>query len=135
MRNVLLAAVALSSSLLVTGCPLGGCGAFEGGGNRVYERSSEMLLLCETGGFVATLDTTLLEGRYASTETGTIVGTLGEDGTHAFELTDNLDGTASAPELGADAWTAVTLDTVAADHANVLCNDLALRAWWGTPAQ
>jgi hypothetical protein len=131
MRNLILAGFAVTASLLATGCPIAGCGGYEGGGNRAYERSSEMLLLCENGGFVATLDTELLEGRYVRAESGAIIGTRGDDASLAFELTDNGDGTATAPALGTEAWAEVDLDQVAADHANVLCNDLATRAWWG----
>ena len=128
MRNAALAALALASALVAhTGC---GCGAYEGGGNRAYERGSELLLLCENGGFVATLDTTMLEGRYSDNHAGHVTGFNGEDGAIAFELTDNQDGTAIAPTLGEGAWTSVALDMTAADHSNVLCNDLAMRAWW-----
>jgi hypothetical protein len=131
MRLFLLASL-LASTLATPGCALPGCGAFEGGGNRAYERSSEMLLLCENGGFVATLDASMLEGRYTTaSDTGVVTGTRGEDSALAFELTDLGDGTAMAPELGDAAWTAVTLDKVAADHSNVLCNDLTTRGWWG----
>jgi len=129
MRNVLLASLAALSALIATGCL--GCGAWEGGGNRAYERNSEMLLLCENGGFVATLDTTMLEGRYTDSA-GIVIGTKGDDGQLAFELASNADGTASAPQLGDGAWTSVALDQVAADHSNVLCNDLATRTWWTT---
>jgi len=131
MRNVLLASlVALSAVVANSGCIPFGCGAFEGGGNRAFERNSEMILLCENGGFVATLDTAMLEGRYVD-GTGTVTGTKGEDGRLAFELVDNYNGTSTAAQLGDGAWTSVTLDTVAADHSNVLCNDLQTRTWWG----
>jgi hypothetical protein len=133
MRNVLLASLALASAVVAnTGCIPLGCGAFEGGGNRAYERGSEMILLCENGGFVASLETKMVEGRFANEETS-VIATRGEDGWLAFELADNFDGTASAPLLGDGAWTAVDLDTTAADHSNVLCNDLTVREWWTTP--
>ncbi len=92
-----------------------------------------MILLCENGGFVATLDTTMVEGRYTDSS-GMVTATKGEDGSIAFELADNYDGTSRALQLGEGVWTSVTLDTVAADHSNVLCDDLALRGWW-SPAQ
>jgi hypothetical protein len=131
MRNVLLASLAALSAVVANaGCllPLG-CGGFEGGGNRAFERNSEMLLLCENGGFVASLETSMLEGRYVD-NTGMVVGTKGEDGSIAFELSDNSDGTSTAPQLGSTAWTSVELDYVAADHSNVLCKELEARAWW-----
>jgi hypothetical protein len=133
MRNVLLASLALASAVVAnTGCVPFGCGSFEGGGNRAYERGSEMILLCDNGGFVASLETEMVEGRFTS-ESDKVVATRGEDGWLAFDLVDNLDGTASAPLLGEGAWTHVELDTVAADHSNVLCNDLTARTWWTTP--
>jgi hypothetical protein len=134
MRNVLLATLAALSALVAnSGCVPFGCGGFEGGGNRAFERSSEMILLCENGGFVATLETTMVEGRYTDS-VGFVTATKGEDNTLAFELADNYDGTSHAAQLGDGLWTTVPLDTVAADHANVLCNDLALRGWWTSPA-
>lgn len=133
MRNVLLASLALVSAIVAnTGCVPFGCGSFEGGSNRAFERGSEMILLCENGGFVASLETEMVEGRYDAAATS-VLATRGEDGRLAFELVENGDGTASASTLGDGAWTAVVLDTVAADHSNVLCNDLEVRAWWTTP--
>jgi hypothetical protein len=130
MRHVLLASlVALSAVVTSAGCTAFGCGDFDGGANRAYERGSNMLLLCDNAGFVVSLDTTMLEGRY-STEARKTVGTKGDDGSIAFELVENDDGTASAAELGDGAWTYVPLDKVAADHANVLCEDLEVRDWW-----
>lgn len=132
MRTGLLAALAALSAVVAnSGCVPFGCGDFDGAGNRAYERNSEMLLLCENGGFVASLETSMLEGRYIDGER--ITGTKGEDGKLAFELADNADGTFTAPQLGDGAWTYVPLDTVAADHANILCEDLTARAWWTNP--
>lgn len=134
MRNVLLASlVAFSAFVANTGCVPFGCGGFEGGGNRAYERNSEMILLCENGGFVATLDTTMIEGRYSNNDTGAVTATKGDDGSLAFEIADNHDGTSRAPQLGDGLWTNIEMDTVTADHSNVLCNDLALRDWWTRP--
>lgn len=127
MRNVLLAA--LSAVVANTGCIPFGCGGFEGQGNRALERNSEMILLCSNGGFVASLDTDMVEGRYQDGAT-MIIGTKGNDGSVAFELADLDDGTAIAPQLGDGAWTSVELDYVAADHANILCKDLEARRWW-----
>lgn len=134
MRNLLLASLAAASALLANGCVPFGCGDFDGGGNRAYERGSEMLLLCDNGGFVASLETSMLEGRHVlgtDAQGLTItVGTKGDDGAVAFELADNYDGTSSAPQLGEGAWTYVALDQTALDHANILCEDLELRDWW-----
>lgn len=133
MRNVLLASLALASAFVAnTGCVPFGCGSFEGGSNRAFERGSEMILLCENGGFVASLETEMVEGRYDAASTN-VVATRGENGHLAFELVEHGDGTATASKLGDGAWTAVVLDTVAADHSNVLCNDLEVRAWWTNP--
>jgi hypothetical protein len=134
MRNAVTAALALAAALVAhTGCVPFGCGGFEGGGNLAYERGTEMLLLCENGGFVATLDTQMLEGRFQS-QSGVVTGTKGDDGQLAFELVESLETSEwTSTQLGDGAWTMVNLDTVAADHANVLCNDLATRPWWTAP--
>lgn len=133
MRNVLLASLALASAFVAnTGCVPFGCGGWEGGGNRAFERGSEMILLCENGGFVASLETEMVEGRYDASSVN-VTATRGETGQLAFELVEHGDGTASASKLGDGAWTAVVLDTVAADHSNNLCTDLEVRAWWATP--
>lgn len=126
MRNTLLAAVAALALLPNAGCL---CGGFEGGGNQAYERNSEMMLICENGGFVASLTETMIEGRFERTGAGGI-GRRGEDGQIAFELVVNSDGKATTTQLGETAWTAADLDMVALDHANVLCTDLEHRAWW-----
>jgi hypothetical protein len=130
-RNLLLASlVAISAVVANSGCVPFGCGSFEGGGNRVYERDADMMILCENGGFVVALETEMLEGRFSELAPGSGIATRGEDGELAFQLTDHGDGTASAPELGDRAWTAVPLGAVGLDHSNVLCNDLAYRTWW-----
>ncbi len=136
MRTILLASLAALSALVAnSGCVPFGCGGFDGGGNRALERGSEMLLLCENGGFVASLEASMLEGRYSNTDGTMTIGTKGDDGALAFELRDNHDGTSIAPQLGDGLWTYVPLDTVAADHANVLCEDLEVRAWWTASAE
>ena len=130
MRNVLLASlVALSAVVANSGCVPFGCGGFEGAGNRAYEQDSKMVLLCTNGGFVATLDDSMIEGRYTG-DTTDITATRGADGQFAFQILDNSDGTALIEDLSEGMWTSVALDTVAADHANVLCNDLTARSWW-----
>jgi hypothetical protein len=134
MRTILLASLAALSALLTSsGCTAFGCGDFDGGGNRALERGSEMLLLCDNGGFVASLETSMLEGRYSVADGTMTVGTKGDDGSLAFELVDNFDGTFATRQLGDGAWTYIPLDKVAADHANVLCEDLEVRDWWVAP--
>jgi len=119
MRNVLFLLIATS----MAGCL---CGGYDGGGDRVYQRNgAEMLILCENGGFVASLETNMLEGRSDGA-----TATLGETGELAFDLQYNADGTMTTPQLGTAAWTAMDLDQVALDHANVMCNDLTTRSWW-----
>ena len=140
MRTIFLASLAALGALVAnSGCVPFGCGGFDGGGNRAFERGSEMLLLCDNGGFVASLETSMLEGRYAAVSGAdgrTInVGTKGDDGSLAFELSGNDDGTSTAPQLGDAAWTYVPLDQVAADHANVLCEDLEVRGWWASAGE
>jgi hypothetical protein len=126
MRSLLLL------STLLTGCV---CGAYNGGGDTVYSRNSDSLILCENGGFVATLTTGALEGRYTEDTTGDGGGTAvrGDTGELAFVLHANTDGTVSTPELGADPWTHMSLNQTELDHADVLCTDLETRAWWGQP--
>jgi len=130
MRNIALLA-SLVSVVLLEGCILG-CGAYEGSSDRVYQRNqSEMLILCDNGGFVATLSDRMVEGLYTNNADGrTGIGTNGENGQLAFESTINDDYTLSTPELGTDVWTQMNLDRTALDHADVLCQDLELRSWW-----
>jgi hypothetical protein len=131
MRNAVIAA-SLAALLAGSGCLQ--CG-FEGGGNRAFERNNEMLLLCDNGGYVAVLETEMLEGRYSEPTPGMALGNRGADGALAFELSIPGDGTATAPQLGGTAWNYKALDQYDLDHANVLCSDLELRDWWNTPAQ
>lgn len=131
MRNLLVASLVAASALVNTGCAgLFACGGFEGAGDVVYERNSEMLILCNNGGYVATLETQMLEGRVQYDASGKRFATTGEDGALAFDFVDNADGTASTPQLGESMWTEVSLDTVALDHAHVMCSDLEARPWW-----
>jgi hypothetical protein len=130
MRNVLAASLLVLSGLVNTGCP-GFCGGLDGSGDLVYQRdTSEMLILCNNGGYVATLQSRQLEGRIQYDVEGKRFATTGEDGALAFDFVDNYDGTASTPQLGEAMWSEVSLDAVALDHAHVLCTDLEARAWW-----
>ena len=132
MRNVAFASLLLVVATLSAGCPLApSCGGFEGGGNRVYQRNdAEMLILCENGGFVATLTDRMLEGTYLDNGDGTGIATNGEDGQLAFDAQLNADATLSTPQLGETAWTSMDLSPTALDHSNSLCQDLQYRSWW-----
>ncbi|HUS30289.1 MAG TPA: hypothetical protein VMZ53_17395 [Kofleriaceae bacterium] len=131
MRNVLLAsAVAFAALLPATGCVPFGCGAYEGADDRVYARnSSEMLIVCGNGGFVANLESQSIEGRIEYNSDGTAIGVKGDDASLAFDWIVGGD-TATTPQLGDGAWTYQSLDQTALDHADVLCQDLETRTWW-----
>jgi len=132
-----LAAVATAALLLLPGCPLAACGAFDGAGDQnLRSTSGDAIILCENGGFAATLaNGTIYEGRAFAqydAETGTSTWQLadGESGNELMALTfDDGTGTYHASAIGTD-FTAVTLDQVERDHAHVQCDDLALRTWW-----
>ncbi len=134
MRTVLLAVLLASAATLAIGCdlPIGGCGGYVGGNDRVMARGTDALILCENGGFAVTLASGNLEGRYAldTFDTTIVHGTMTDTQTVAFTLVESTDGTSSAAELGAGAWTDVALDQVAIDHANTQCVNLESRTWW-----
>jgi hypothetical protein len=122
--RTLLAALLLGSLLFTTGCPLG-CGAYSGAGDKMYNRGNDSLLLCENGGFVATVSTGIIEGRVIDSE-----AVLGSDGSLAFDIQTNEDGTLTTPQLGTTPWQLIHLDKTSLDHADVLCKDLETRPWW-----
>lgn len=129
MRTVIAASLLLALTLTQAGCPR--CGGFEGSGNRVYQRSdSELLILCDNGGFVATLADRMIEGFYLDNLDGTGIATNGEDGQLAFDARINSDATLATPQLGETPWTQMNLDATALDHSDVLCQDLQYRGWW-----
>jgi len=136
MRTVLAAIALASLSLLLPACPLA-CGPYDGQGDRTFARGADSMILCNNGGYAATLSTGILEGRYTAevVTTGDEVfhATAGPSGAVAFTLTARGDGTASAPELGALSWEEVQLDETDLDHAHLQCQDLEARAWWTTP--
>lgn len=134
MRHSSLVVLLLASSALVSaaGCVALECGGYEGQQNRVFERQSEMIVLCDNGGFVAALSASLVEGRFRQ-EGASTVATSGADGRLAFELARDADGSFAAPQLGVGAWSEVALDAVALDHSNKLCEDLPYRPWWAQP--
>jgi hypothetical protein len=117
----------LAALAALAGCP---CGAYSGAGDRVYQQSSAMLILCANDGFVVrNADGSMVEGTYVqSHEAGT--ATTGATGQLAFDYTIASDGSLTAPQLAAAAWSAVSLDKTALDHADVLCTDLEMRTWW-----
>lgn len=125
MRNVLL----LASMLFATGCP-GFCGGFSGADDRVYQRGTESLILCDNGGFVANTTSGSIEGRYLQDASGQWFATRGDDGQLAFDISYDENGALMAPQLGETAFTSVALDATALDHADVQCQDLETRAWW-----
>jgi len=126
--RTLLALVLLGSILLLAGCPMG-CGAYSGAGDRMFQKGTNTILLCENGGFVVHL-TNIVEGRYSESTTDSVVALDGPTGTQAFTLTiDATNDTASSPELGGP-WTEVQLDKTDLDHADVQCSDLTTRPWW-----
>lgn len=122
MRTLLLA-VLVALVPLASGCL--GCSAYTGGGDKVYARGQDQLILCDNGGFVATVQATTIEGKVDGGE-----AIRGDDGSLAFDLQDNADGSLTTPQLGATAWQRVDLDKTGLDHADVLCQDLETRPWW-----
>lgn len=129
MRTVLLASLLAITTLPATGCL--GCGGFTGAGDKVYARNTEMMILCENGGFVVNLSASTLEGKFMQTADSSF-GINGPDGQLAFDFVSNTDGTATTPQLGDGTWTPVDMDQVALDHANVQCTDLTTRPWWSS---
>jgi hypothetical protein len=132
MRNVVLVS-ALAFAALLPACL---CGAYSGGGDTVYQRNtSDTLILCENGGFVANLASGPIEGHYMKNPAGSTAagfGVRGEDGQLAFDLYATASG-ATTPELGDAPWTKVNLDKTALDHADIQCQDLVNRTWWTAP--
>ena len=132
MRTTLAAVALAALASLQTACS---CGAFAGGGDRVYASGTDQLILCENGGFSATVGTTTIEGYYTDESTGPIavVGTEGDNDTHAFDLSNNLDGTATIPQFGAQPWMKLSLDKWHLNHADIACQNLETRTWWSQP--
>ena len=125
--RLLLAAAFATSTSLLAGCPLAAsCGAYDGGGDQVYTRGADMMIVCTNGGYSATLGTRTQEG---------IVGAAGlTDGPTGGVISSFTVVDASASAFGDGAWTSVTLDQTALDHADVMCSDLATRSWWALSA-
>jgi hypothetical protein len=137
MRTYLTLTLLALATLPNLGCL--GCSAYAGGGDTVFQRGAESLILCENGGFVANVTAGAIEGHYhAQAPAGTTYtgfGTRGDNGQLAFDLTENPDGTAITTELGDAPWTNMTasMNQVELDHANIQCTDLVNRSWWAQP--
>jgi hypothetical protein len=120
----------ITSLLYFTGC---GCAAYSGGGDKVYARNADSLVLCDNGGFVANVPTGSIEGKYIANAPGTAAagfGVRGDDGQLAFDFYAKPDGSATTPQLGETPWKLANLDQWGLDHADVQCQDLVTRAWW-----
>lgn len=128
MKSVLLASILAATATLASGCF--GCSAYSGAGDRVYQRGTESMILCENGGFVANTTTASIEGKYQQDTSGNWFATTGDTGALATDITFESDGSVEAAQLGATVWTEVQLDKTALDHADVQCNDLTTRSWW-----
>ncbi len=129
--NKLIALTSLTGLATLAGCL---CGGYSGGGDRVFTRNGDMLIVCENNGFSAQLAAgNSFEGLQSADleNSSTINGALGSTGARLFALETSSD---TMTGMGDGTWTEQTLDQTALDHANVLCNDLETRAWWNTPA-
>lgn len=128
--KTLLALSLLPMSLLLGACP---CGAYSGGGDTMFRRGNDSMIVCTNGGYAATLSTGSLEGRYTRIDDRNLRGSIGESGAQAFTLTDAGDGTFGSPEFG-PGWELLVLDQTDLDHASTRCTDLESRVWWPTNA-
>ena len=139
MTRLLILLAAAASTTLLTACPLApGCGAYQGGGDKVFRNAvNDSAIQCENGGFI-------LNSASGTTTEGRVVGNGVQDGaTGAFafdwfvETSSGSDGTtittAVSQTLGGD-WSAADMNYVELDHADQFCQELATRAWWSTTA-
>jgi hypothetical protein len=125
MKRLALILVSLSATLM-PGCIPFGCGGYSGGGDTVYARGNDQLVLCENGGFVATSNGATIEGKLE-----TDLGIEGDDNSTVFTLDGTSgDSTVDTAGLGSGEWDYVNENQVGLDHANTLCTDLTTRAWW-----
>ncbi len=116
---------------LQTGCIPFGCGGYSGGGDTVYARGTDQLVLCENGGFVATSNGATIEGKLETDTSAVTIGIEGDDSATVFTLDGTSgDSTVDTDGLGAGEWDYVNENQVGLDHANSLCTDLTTRAWW-----
>jgi len=126
--NKLLVAASLLAVSTLAGCL--GCSAFSGGNDRVLSRSSDSIILCENNGFIATVSTGVVEGKYLTNADGSVTATRGDNSSTAFVLTWDADGTASTTDLGDGTWTKLDMNQTELDHADIQCQDLVSRGWW-----
>src|SRR5207248_7458682 len=124
----LAALVALCVSLQA--CIPFGCGAYSGGGDKVYTRGNDVLVECDNGGYVAMLATGNQEGMLGGDggvdpASGMIVfsQTTSNDGQNGLTITGSLAG----------AWAPDPLDKTSLDHIDAVCSDLINRMWWHSP--
>jgi hypothetical protein len=127
----LAALIAVTASLALAGCK---CGAFSGGGDQLYQRGTDVLILCENGAFVEKISGTEVDGlqHYDANDSDIVHGTIDNTSQVAFTLTrDYTTSTATAPELPGT-WTMVQgLNEVEIDNANMQCTRLEQASWWG----
>jgi hypothetical protein len=118
-------------AMLVPGCIPFGCGGYSGGGDTVYARGSDQLILCENGGFVATSNGATIEGKLETDTSAVTIGIEGDDNTTVFTLDGTSgDSTVDTAGLGSGEWDYVNENQVGLDHANTLCSDLTNLSWW-----
>ena len=130
MRTLLTTGL-LASLMFVTGCL--GCSGYSGGGDQVYSRGDDSLILCENGGFIANVSGNVIDGFYTDNAAGdpiAVTGTEGDNGAHAFDLTDDADGTVTIPQFGATPFSLNSMNEVELDHANIQCTNLETETWW-----
>jgi hypothetical protein len=75
-----------------------GCGGYSGGGDTVYARGNDQLILCENGGFVATSNGQTIEGKLETDTSAVTIGIEGDDNATVFEL----DGTSGDATVDTD---------------------------------
>ncbi len=120
--RTLLAALALTSSLVSAGCFA--CGGWDGADDTMLKAANgDAILVCGNGGFSAML----ANGDFVEGRATTNVDDLG-DVTYTYTVGE----TGAAIEFGGE-FAEREMDIVERDHANVLCVDLESRAWWLAP--
>jgi hypothetical protein len=135
MRTILASLLVATFATTLPGCF--GCGAYSGSNDKVFARGNDQLILCENGGYVATVSNATLQGFYTENAPGSSIAYVGTDGPtsqHSFDLTETAGGQgANIPQFGQAPWELVSLDKTALDHADSLCQGLETQSWWTTP--
>ena len=123
-------AALVALSLVLQACIPFGCGAYSGGGDKVYTRGNDVLVECENGGYVAMLSGGNQEGMLGgdggvdpATDMIVFSQTPSNDGKNGLVITGSLAGN----------WAADPLDKTSLDHIDAVCKDLVNRSWWGNP--